>query len=183
MSGDLRGWLTRFAFHGGRVTALLALVGFFASTVQTGFGCCSRSTEWPPGVATGVVHASTGEAVVLVAAADRVQVYDSDWRFLRGWNVGEHGKFGGFHLSEGDVINVHAPGRRIRYDLHGRVLESTPIGETPRPPRSLLAWVPGSAWYWFLLSPVPCLLLFFLAGAVAELADRDKTRPSEKRPP
>ena len=176
MSGDVRHPLARFTFHASGVIALLALVGVFASTVQRGFGCCSESTEWPPGIATGVARASTGEVVVLVAAADRVQLYDGDGRFLHGWNVGEFGRLGGLHLSAGDVINVYAAGRRIRYDLEGQVLESAPAGEAPAPPPTLYRWVPGSSWYWFLLSPVPCILVLFLALGVRGVTDPDKPR-------
>jgi hypothetical protein len=160
-------------FHAGAVALLLGAAGLLVVTVQLSFGLCPPEWEWPAGVASGVAELSDGRHVAILRAADRVQVYDQEWGFVRGWNVGARGRLTGLLVGESDVIIVSTPRAELHFAASGELLASTPVGEdSPRPRRPLLAWVPGSPWYWLVLHPVACFALVLTGLAGRLLADR-----------
>ncbi len=71
---------------------LIGSAGFFAEAMS-GVGIINlpRSYEWPAGYASGVKKIASGLYVVPLDAEGRVQLYDSNWHFLRGWNVEAQG--------------------------------------------------------------------------------------------
>jgi hypothetical protein len=122
---------------------LRILASFLAVTGATGFlGSALSATsqppfvgpsvEWPVGFAKGVLVTKSGEYVVAHPPSGRVQVYDRDFAFLRGWNVPSAG--GGFKVvpsCENDIAVFTARGNlKIIYDSFGNELgrENYPDG-------------------------------------------------------
>ena len=57
-----------------------------------GLNWLPRSWEWPVGSSDGVIAMPDGTHVVPQIGPGRVQVYDSHWKFLRGWAIGARGR-------------------------------------------------------------------------------------------
>lgn len=71
---------------------VLGAGGFFAAALcAVGMLKLSNSFEWPAGYVKGVVRTADGKYVVPLLPAGRIQIYDSNWRFLRGWQVNAEG--------------------------------------------------------------------------------------------
>src|SRR5260370_4225429 len=78
---------------------LVGAGGFFAAALSaTGVLKLANSREWPAGYVNGVVTAVDGKYILPLVPSGRVQVYDSQWHFIRGWNVGAQG--GGFRVQD-----------------------------------------------------------------------------------
>jgi hypothetical protein len=122
------------------LAALLAIIGaagFFAPfALTTGALTLPPSFEWPVGLATGVVTMEDGSHVVPVESASRIQVYDSDWSFLHGWQADTGGGMiavrdaGGGKIAvlveRGDALDV--------FDPEGELISSSPLAaDEPRP--------------------------------------------------
>lgn len=66
--------------------------GFFAILlVSTGTITLPNSFEWPAGDVSGVVETWDGKYLVPLVPVGRLQIYDSSWHFLRGWQVNTNG--------------------------------------------------------------------------------------------
>lgn len=110
--------------------------------------------EWPIGWAGDVATFPSGVRVVAHHPTNRVQVYDADWRFVRGWyadaGAGPYRSIAA--LSDGTVeIVTNRLDRRYVFDLDGRLVESGPAPrETPQDGWHLHLgkWVP--TWPWLL---------------------------------
>ncbi len=149
---------------------LIGVLGLLVATWQVSFGFCRPTTEWPAGLVAGLATTSEGYRVAALRHADRIQVYDREWRFVRGWNVGVFGKFRGPFVGRDGVITLDTTRGLYRYDIEGRRLPTTPSPGS-RHLASLVAWVPGSPWYWFLVNPVACFCLIFAGMGIALLVD------------
>src|SRR2546423_1685308 len=73
----------------GAILMIYAVAGFFGA----GFSACGGldwlgSFEWPIGYTSGVSRTPSGDLVVPHDPSGRLQIYDGDRRFLRGWRVG-----------------------------------------------------------------------------------------------
>jgi len=67
---------------------LVGIFGFFVAPLAAmGVLKLSNSFQWPAGYANGVLRTPDGIYVVPLVPAGRIQLYDSQWRFLRGWQV------------------------------------------------------------------------------------------------
>lgn len=67
---------------------LLGFGGFFAQAFSAeGIIKLPKAYEWPAGYVSNVITTAEGKHVVPVVPAGRVQLYNSDWHFVRGWNV------------------------------------------------------------------------------------------------
>jgi hypothetical protein len=136
--------------------------GFFG-TALVAIGALKQlpnSFEWPIGYATGVVTTRDNYFVVPHTPSGRVQIYDSNWRFLRGWRV-EAGA-GTFKLHITDTNRIHIVTARTRmhytYDLQGELLSSeiypaTGSGYSSFPTGGRPYLVPTAAWLWVFTSP------------------------------
>src|SRR3984957_4348023 len=71
---------------------LLVLVGaggFFAAALSaTGIIKLPSSYEWPAGYVRGGVTTADGKYIVPLMPSGRLQIYDSQWHFIRSWKVG-----------------------------------------------------------------------------------------------
>jgi hypothetical protein len=70
---------------------IVGIVGFFGPWFF-GLGILQlpNSFQWPVGYAIGVMRTPDGKYVVPLVPSGRVQLYDSQWRFLRGWQIDAH---------------------------------------------------------------------------------------------
>ena len=128
-----------------------------------------NSFEWPIGYATGVVSTKDNYFVVPHTPSGRVQIYDSNWRFVRGWNVDAGA--GTFKLHITDTNRIHVVTARMQmhyvYDLNGKMISSESYSGTggsyssfPKEGDSYL--VPTPVWLWVFTSP----FYSWLAGAI-----------------
>jgi hypothetical protein len=155
-----RRWLTVLA----AALIMIGALGFFG-TALSALGALSwlpASFEWPIGLASGVVTTGDRYYVVPHTSSGRVQVYDRDWKFLRGWSLVSGGT-GGFKLYVTDTNHVHVVTLRGRmhytYDLRGKLLTSenyADIGITYAsfPDDGVSCDVPTPIWLWFFSSPL-----------------------------
>lgn len=113
-SGQANNWLI-VAF--GALTVLGA-GGFFACMLSAeGILKLAKHREWPAGYVEGIAKTSQGEYIVPLVPSGRIQLYDSQWHFLRGWNVD----------AEGGEFTVHsAPDHDIEV-FHGAWAPSLPV--------------------------------------------------------
>jgi hypothetical protein len=140
--------------------------GFFA------FGLCAQgiikvpsSFEWPAGYVGGVVTTGDGKYIVPVVPAARVQIYDSQRKFIRGWNVKTGGADFKVESAPDGLVEVFV----ARGDLHysftqdGRWMYSGGMSEPfSWLPKGQSFWVPTCPWLWAFTSP---FLSWLLAAA------------------
>jgi hypothetical protein len=115
------------------LTYLLVLVGaggFFASALSaTGIIKLPSSYEWPVGYVRGVVTTADGKHIVPLMPSGRLQIYDTQWHFMRGWNVDAGG--GDFKVecsSDGRIEVFTARGERhYSFTEDGHLVASTRI--------------------------------------------------------
>lgn len=68
----------------------------------------SDSIQWPAGDRDGVMRTPDGIYVVPLVWVGRVQLYDQQWRFLRGWHVDANAGFFKVECPPGGTIEVFA---------------------------------------------------------------------------
>jgi hypothetical protein len=67
---------------------IVGIVGFWGPWYfALGILQLPNSFQWPAGFTNGVVRTPDGKYVVPLIPSGRVQLYDSQWRFLRGWHI------------------------------------------------------------------------------------------------
>jgi hypothetical protein len=132
-------------------------LGFFGSGLAAnGVLKVSPSIEWPAGYVRGVVQSSDGTYVVPLEPTGRIQLYDSQWKFLRGWQVDAEG--GGFKvvIPAPTLVDVYTARGRIHYtytfagELESAREYSDPFDNVPHG-RSMI--VPTFLWMWPFSSP------------------------------
>jgi hypothetical protein len=142
--------------------AMIGFAGFFGEMLSAvGEIRLSNSTEWPAGYVTGVRTTASGKYVVPLVPQGRVQIYDSKWHFLRGWNVDALG--GSFKVAptaEGTINVFAARGkRRFTFSEDGVLISAATMseqfdslsneGQTVIVPTAPLLWVfssPAISW-------------------------------------
>lgn len=181
--GRVRAWTAA----GGTFLAA-GIVGFLGTALAGagGLGWLPSSCEWPVGLATGVV--ATGDHFLVPhQPAGRLQVYDADWGFVRGWWVDAAG--GGYKITavdDGEIEVVTARGnRRYRFDLEGRLRWTevyVPGGAYDAfPELGELRLVPTAPWLWAFSHPF--LSLATAALGMVMLFHRDRLLERPRRPP
>ena len=137
------------------------------------------SFEWPVGSARGSLTMPDGTHVVPVAlAGNKLQLYTSDWRFLRGWYVPAGGG-GQFHLqlAQSNKIEVITRRNAMRYLYN---IDGTLMSEQSYAPKAF-ADFPGSTeriqvptpwWLWMLTSPMHPWLVIAAGGLLVLLGTR-----------
>ena len=68
---------------------VIGALGFFGSALSAtgGLSWLPSTFEWPIGGAENVLITSDGTHIVPHTASGRIQIYDKDLNFLRGWNI------------------------------------------------------------------------------------------------
>jgi hypothetical protein len=145
-------------------------LGFFGSALAAnGVWKLTSSIEWPAGYVGGVVQSPDGTYVVPLVPSGRIQLYDSHWKFLRGWQVdAEGGRFKAV-TSVPPLIDVYAARGRIHYtytfagELKSSSEYSDPFDSVPNG-RSMI--VPTSPWMWAFSSPLSCMVTVVLGSVL-----------------
>lgn len=152
--------------------AMLFAVGwmsFMAGAVSAGggFDWLPRTFEWPVGWAKGVVRTSDGGYAVPHEGAGRVQLYDEQLHFRRGWQTQAHG--GGFTLTAltngGVQVRTARDSQTYSYDTAGELLPAgvfAKVLSSAASPESVPDWFPPPWWGWTLTTPV----IAWVTGAV-----------------
>jgi hypothetical protein len=122
-----------------RVGAVLCLVygalAFFAQVLcaMGGLSFLPPSFEWPLATVSGVVRDSQGDYIAPHPPSGRVQVYDRDKRFLRGWTVDAGGGTFKLSMTEDDLIEVFTARGARHYVFR---LDGTLVRRSTYPPKS-----------------------------------------------
>ena len=152
------------------ILVIVVALGFFGAALSAsgGLNCLPESFEWPVGYASGVVSTKDHFFVVPHTPSGRVQVYDRNWKFVRGWHVDAGG--GTFKLSASQADRVEAITARGQwhyvFDLSGKLLSKE--NYTPRSYSSFSNeggshLVPAAPWLWVFSRPL-CSCLSAIAG-------------------
>jgi hypothetical protein len=170
------------------VAAILFLVGtagFFGSALSAMGGLdWLGSFEWPIGYTSDVVRLADGRYVVPHTPTGRVQVYDPNLRFQRGWRINASG--GTFSLrttAEGNIEIYTAHGsRRLLYEPSGRLVTDSkyvrdPMGRELDPPAEAIGvMIPTRWWLWPLTGPFYAWFCLVVGMLLFGELDRHKKR-------
>ncbi len=137
---------------------LIGAGGFFTSALSAiGILKLPASVEWPAGYVSGVVQMADGGYVVPLVPCGRVQIYDSQWRFLRGWNVdAEGGDFKVESAPTGTIVVLTARGeRRYSFTADGDLISNDALAQPydSVPATGTMVRVPTSPLLWVFSSP------------------------------
>ena len=139
----LTGWVvqaTRFAFNkrdnqaelipafAASACLLIGAFGFFGSALSSygGLNFLPHSFEWPNQGSDAALRLPDGEFVIPHTASGRIQVYDAELSFLRGWTIDAEGGVFALAPSQGSRFFVYtARGNyQFEYDVAGNLLSS-----------------------------------------------------------
>ena len=102
--------------------------GFFAAFLSaSGVLKLPSYREWPAGYVRGVVTAADGKYIVPLIPSGRVQLYDPQWHFIRGWNLDAGGGDFKVECSPDGLIDVFTA-RGERHTLLPRTATWSPRG-------------------------------------------------------
>jgi hypothetical protein len=161
------GGRTRWLGASGWIVVMIGGSGFFApSLLQEGVFRPSSALQWPAGYVNGVATTPDGKYVVPLSAPGRVQLYDSRWRFIRGWQV----RAGGGDLKvettpEGTIEVFTSRGlQHYSFTQEGVPILAVRSGAGADDnygflPRGKSIAVPTSRLLWVFSSPFLCLLV------------------------
>ncbi len=171
------GWRRWPLLLAGAMVAV-GIAGFLGQALSAvgGLNWLPHSFEWPAGSVDGMITTQSGLRVVPTAAAGRVQVYDAEWNFKRGWHIGP-GAGGAFALRplENDRFAVFTVrgNRHYIFNTDGELVSqgTYPAGDYARV-RSAgqPAVVPTRWWLWVFTNPLHGWLVFAGGFAVLGLA-------------
>jgi hypothetical protein len=120
-----RGWRTLRGLAAWLVA--YGVVTLFAQilVVPWGMGLIGPEIEWPIGLSSRAVRDSQGRYIVPHPSSGRVQVYDADLRFERGWFVEDDAVIGKVRVADGDRVEVFTSRdrRRLLYSPDGTLLQ------------------------------------------------------------
>lgn len=167
-------------------------LGFFG-TALIAIGALNQlptSFEWPVGYATGVVSTKDNYFVVPHTPSGRVQIYDSNWRFLRGWNVDAGAGTFKLHITDTNRIHVVTARGRMHYvyDLNGKVVLIENYSATGRsyssfPEEGHSYLVPTPVWLWSFTSPLYSWLTAVIGLGLFTLNDKLMRKPTRAPAP
>jgi hypothetical protein len=137
---------------------LIGAGGFFAAALSAvGILNLPTSREWPAGYVRGVVTAEDGKYIVPLIPSGRVQLYDAQWHFVRGWNVdAEGGDFKVLCSPDGKIEVFTARGEHhYSFTEDGYLIASTttPPEDFSASPQGQAVVVPTSPLLWVFSSP------------------------------
>jgi hypothetical protein len=154
-----RGW-RRWLILAASCFMVVGAAGFFGSALSAagGLNWLPNSFEWPVGYAGGVISTADGLHVVPHTPSGRIQVYDADWSFLRGWHVDAGaGTFRLVDPGEGRIEVITARGQRqYVFDVDGRLISQStyrPKSYASFPAEGESLVVPTPPWLWTFSHP------------------------------
>lgn len=159
---------------------LYGLGGFLGSAlVAIGTIRLPNDLEWPFVFAQGYVTTPDGIHIAPNTPTGRIQLYDANWHFIRGWNIDAAG--GTFLLlpAEGEQVEIITErpvkqGWHYVCDLHGKVLSKDSLA----PKRKYSDFtesekshsIPTYPWLWPLAHPVGTWALFAIGLMIVSIS-------------
>lgn len=165
---------------------LVGFLGFFAPRVAPDWP--QLSFEWPVGQATNVLAYRDGTLVVGHKPSGRIQVYDENHDFVRGWFL-EEGVSGTFKLaacSESSFYVYTARGsHRYEFDFLGTTLSSSTYAEPYEsfPPAGGAVVLPFPFYLTPLLSPFVAFVFAMIGAALGYPLHSVRRPPAQEVPP
>lgn len=148
-----RRWLEIFA----GIFMITGVVGFLGAGLSAmgGLNWLPQSFEWPIGYAKGVVATKDHFFMVPHIPSGRIQVYDRNWKFVRGWHVDANGGSFRLKVADSDRLEVITQRGKLLYtfDTEGQQLSLTTYA-----PESYSSFVTEGQPYFVPTTPV--LLIF-----------------------
>jgi hypothetical protein len=144
----------------GGMLVSIGVVGFFGSALSAvgGLNWLGASLEWPAGFVSGVVTTEQGVHIIPHTPSGRIQIYDANWKFIRGWPVDAGG--GTFKLSSTETNTVEvvtARGQwRYVFDFNGNLLNQenySPATYSNFPESGEAYFIPTKPWLWVFSHP------------------------------
>lgn len=153
----LKRWVTGIA----AIFLMVGALGFFGAALSASgaLNWLPESFEWPAGYASGVVATKDNFFVVPHTPSGRVQVYDGDWKFLRGWHVDAGAGTFTLRTSQTNRVEVITARGQWHYvfDLSGKLLSKetyTPASYSSFSNEGQSHVVPTAPWLWVFSSPL-----------------------------
>ena len=151
-------WLGLFA----SVLLFVGATGFLGAgfSAAGGLNWLPNSFEWPVGSVDGVITTKDGSHVVPHTPSARIQIYDSEWSFIRGWHVDASGGVFKLDVTADGAIEVFTARGDWRYvfttegQLVSKEKYSPPSLYSSLPERGERAEVPTAPWLWTFTSPI-----------------------------
>lgn len=110
---------------------IIGAAGFFLTIFISlnGSSYLPETFEWPVGTAENVVVTSDNTYIIPLLPIERIQIYDKDLKFQRGWFIDAGG--GEFKLAAaGDndfYIYTSRSNLRLHYDIYGKLISTKPF--------------------------------------------------------
>lgn len=181
----------------GLLLVLYGAAGFFGSGFMAagGSGMVDESFEWPFGTVSGVLKAPDGTLYAPHQPTGRIQVYDAERRFLRGWSAdASGGSFEARLLPDQRIEVVTARGdKRLVFDRTGHLLQEDELDRNAYrdfdPGKTYTVSFPTPFYLWVLTDPSHSwavaalgLLLTVVSGPWRQMErDRRTARKRRKR--
>ena len=161
---EARGWRRWIVLPSSFLVATGALAFFGQGISAVGvLNWLPPTFEWPAGHVDGALTMADGGKVVLIKGAERIQVYDANWRFVRGWPAQSALKLR--LLPDGKVEALTKGLHGTVFDLRGNLIarRTYEVREMVKLQNSLApcprVFIPTSPWLYILSSP-------FLSGTL-----------------
>jgi hypothetical protein len=166
-------------------SALLVVggIGFFGSALSAvgGLNWLPDSFEWPVGYASGIISTQNGLHVVPHTPSGRIQVYDSDWTFIRGWHVDAGG--GTFKLAASadsriDVFTARGEWHYV-FSSEGELLSKrtySPAAYSSFPDEGTSLVVPTPPWLLVFSHPLASWGVAAIGMGILLVADRTRKK-------
>jgi hypothetical protein len=170
--------------------AFLMAYGIFAFFAQAGgLWFLGESSEWPLLGTEDAVENARGERFVPLVASARIQVYDREGKFVRGWSVPTAGGVFKLHVTKDDNLDVFAArgDRHLVFAADGTLLTDDHYREgydrLPSGPNCRVNH--ATAWYLWPLTNPGLAMLPGVAGLVglALLFNNDRLHHARFRGP
>lgn len=139
---------------------IVGATGFLGNALSAGGGLdwLPESFQWPVGSANGVISTADHFFVVPLPASGRVQVYDKNWKYIRGWRVPACGGTFRIFASDGELVHIVTARGQWHYvfDLHGKLLSTVKYATNAYdsfPNEGVSYVIPTPPWLWVFTSP------------------------------
>jgi hypothetical protein len=175
-------WLRIFGF----TLMAIGAVGFFGSGVGAsgGLNWLPPTFEWPVGSANGVIEMPDHEFVVPLQGPSRVQVYDQNLKFLRGWQVSAGG--GVIHLTSVSTnqfkVTAVRGHKNFLYKLDGS-LDSQgtyELGSNESFARGETISIPTPWWFWPFEGPFHSWLIAIVGLLISAVTRKNSIKVPAK---